>query len=125
MRAIAAVLAAPLLLAACAGPARDAAQRQARLDGYVGMSEAALTHQLGPPRSRQVSGDHTKLVYFRDYSEWVSGSPFDLDPPELLGLQYHAIAPVHLKWTCETSFDLAAGRVTAAHQHGTYCGGAA
>jgi hypothetical protein len=126
MRATAVLLlAAPLLLAACAGPAREAAESQARLAGYVGMSETALVHELGAPRLRTVSGDHTRLAYVSDYSQWVSGSPFDPDPPELLGLQYHSVPPRHMIWFCETTFDIVGGKVAAAHQRGNYCSGAA
>lgn len=122
---IAMMLAIPLLLAACASPAEIAAQRQARLDAYVGMSETALVHQLGPPASRQGEGAQSKLVYFTDYSQWWPGSPFDDEPPQLLGLQYHSIPPRLFIWSCETTFDIAAGKVVAAHQRGNYCGGAA
>jgi hypothetical protein len=125
MRVTALLLAAPLLLAACAGPAQLAAERQARLAGYVGMSEAALVYTLGPPADQTVSGDHVRLVYVKDYSEWVSASPFDQDPPELVGLDYHSVPPRLLTWSCETTFDLIGDRVTAAHQRGNYCGGAA
>ncbi len=126
MRMTAAMLvAAPLLLAACASPAQQAAERQARLAGYVGMSETALVHSLGAPTDRKVSGEHTRLAYFKDYSEWVSGSPFDQDPPELVGLDYHSIPPRLLIWSCETTFDVVGGKVAAARQSGNYCGGAA
>lgn len=119
------VLAVPLLLAACASPGQQAAERQARLARYVGMSEQALIAELGPPRQRQVRGDHESLAWVSDYSQWVAGSPFDPNPPELLGLQYHAIPPVHMVWYCETSFDIVAGKVSAARQRGNYCGGSA
>lgn len=126
MRVIAAMLlATPLLLAACASPDQLAAQREARLEGYVGISETALVRMLGTPVDRQVSGEHTTLAYFKDYSEWVQASPFNQDPPELLGLDYNGLPPRLLTWSCETTFDIVAGKVAAAHQRGNYCGGAA
>jgi hypothetical protein len=126
MRVTAAMLlAAPLLLTACASPAQLAAERQARLAGYVGMSETALVHMLGAPADRKVNGDHTTLAYLKDYSEWMQASPFDQDPPELLGLDYNGLPPHLLVWSCETIFDIVGGKVAAAHQRGNYCGGAA
>lgn len=126
MRVVAAILLAALpLLAACASPAQLAAEREAHLAGYVGMSELALVRSLGTPTYRKISGDHTRLGYFTDYSEWVSGSPFDQNPPELLGLEYHSVPPRHLIWSCETIFDIVGGKVATAQQHGNYCGGAA
>ena len=118
-------VAAALLLAACASTAQQAAERQARLAGYVGMSEPALLHKFGAPADRRASGDHVTLVYLKQYREWVQASPFNQDPPELLGLDYNGLQPRLLVWSCRTTFDLVGGKVTAAYQRGTYCSGVA
>jgi hypothetical protein len=110
-----------VLLAGCAGP--TPAELDARLSGYVGLSEAQLVGRLGVPTARDTAGDHTTLAYSRGYQEWVQASPFNQDPPELLGLDYNGMPPRLLTWSCETRFSLVAGRVTAAHQQGNYCGG--
>mgnify|MGYP001554869517 CR=1 FL=1 len=126
MRPLAAVLlTAPLLLAACASPAQLAAQRQARLAGYDGMSEAELVHTLGPPASETRAGDHTVMVYQHQYREWVQASPFNGTPPELLGLDYNGLPPILRVWSCDTTFELVGGKVAAAQQRGNYCGGTA
>ncbi|MBN8892849.1 MAG: hypothetical protein ABS99_10650 [Acetobacteraceae bacterium SCN 69-10] len=121
MRPIMMLLAAPLLLAACA--TSGAAEANARLAAYVGMSEADLVRSVGAPTSTSASGEHKYLAYNRTKSEWEQASPFNRNPPQLLGLDYNGLPPRLLVWSCETTFDIVGGKVAGASQRGNYCAG--
>lgn len=120
MRAVPLVMLMPLLLmAGCAGTSAPA--REARFAAMVGDTEAELVQALGPPSFVDQAHRQRVLVWRRDYQEWVQASPFNQDPPELLGLDYNGMPPRLLRWSCQRQFTMVDGKAAAYRQSGNDC----
>lgn len=113
------LLALPVLLAGCG--LDSAAARQSRYAAMVGGSEASLIAALGPPTGTRQAAGGKELLWTRKYTEWVQASPFNMNPPELLGLDYNGLPPHQLVWACQLRFGVAAGKVVSFAQSGNDC----
>ncbi len=118
-----------LLLAACAVP--SAAER-ARLDSMIGQSEAALLRSYGVPTRSYATGGGTFLAYEQSSTEIDPGfGGFDGFGPGgfgpyggfggFYGEGFGGVPTSVQTLTCQTTFEVAAGKVAAWSLHGDGC----
>lgn len=117
MRAAAAFVAFGLLLAGCTDAGR--AQHVAQMNHYLGMSETELIRARGVPARTVQTDGHRFLAY--------ETSQIDIWPPlpafgfGRFGDYGGMFPPQVVQWRCETTFELADGRVVAWRERGNNC----
>ncbi len=108
---------AALLLGGCV----SRAERDAALNAYVGLAETDLVRQLGvPDRSIETAGRRF-LAYEVKRTEILPGNPgyMGLAGPRYWGMG--GTPPQVLELACQTSFEIANGRVASWTQRGNAC----
>lgn len=122
-----AVLSATIL--AAAGCTDFAAQRAASLNALVGQPETAVVAQFGVPAKTFEAGGHRYLAYTATRSEVIGGGGFYGGGFGGYGYgggyggigAFTTIPTEIVARTCETSFDIVAGRVQGWALHGNAC----
>ncbi len=111
-----AVILGLLLVAAC--DPYELQHRKQELAAYVGVSEADLLRSMGvPTRSFEVGG-HRFLAYDQT-TQTITPPPY----PWSFGWGYGAGFPAEVvNYTCETTFEIADGRVINFSLRGNACG---
>lgn len=116
-------LLALLLLAGCASQAL--AERRAYLTSFVGGSEAALVRQMGVPTRTFEAGGEKFLAYDTRSVDVVPGfypSPwFGPGFGPWWGYPYAWSPPAVIARTCETTFEIKAGKVASFSMRGDGC----
>jgi hypothetical protein len=113
-----AALATLLLLTACDPHALQ--RREAALSAYVGYSEPDLVRSLGVPTRSFAAGGHRFLAY--EQSSVQIEPPLDPWRPWGFGWGYGGGFPAQVvQWTCETTFEVDAGRVVGFTLRGNAC----
>ena len=121
-------LAALAALAACA-PTR--AERLAALNRFVGEPEAAIVQAFGVPHRTYETGgirflayDERRLAYAPGYVSVapIGGVWHHGFGPGWYGYGYAAFPPPMIERLCETTFEVAQGRVRAVSLRGDACG---
>ncbi len=93
------------LLAGCA--AHDSSRAAARLSGLIGLPEAAVRERLGAPDRQSSADGRTYLIYDSNDVFFVPGTD--------------GIPPRRATFHCETTVEIAAGRMSGFDQHGSGC----
>ena len=108
------------LLAGCASFADQRAAREAELASYIGQSEADLVRSLGVPSRTLNTDGHRFLAYLDRRVDFVPGySPFR---PYRFGFGYGpAFPPQAIERSCETTFEIADGKVASFALRGNAC----
>lgn len=114
------ILAVALLATACA-PGFD---RRAYLSSLVGAPEAEVVRQMGVPSRTYETGGHKFLAYSEQRVDFVAGGPFFFGGAGFYGSRfgYGAFTPQVVERVCETTFDVAEGRVVTWALRGNACG---
>ena len=109
-----------VLLAGCTSYADQRAEREAQLASFIGQPEADLVRALGVP-SRQFDADgHRFLAYLDRRVDFVPGySPFR---PYRYGFGFApGFPPQAIERSCETNFEIIAGKVFSYSLRGNAC----
>jgi hypothetical protein len=112
------ILAVLLLLSACAG---GLAARRAALAPLVGQSEADLVRALGVPTRSFDSGGHRFLEYEARDVSIIPGLPGHGFGPWGSWGYYGAMPPQVVERVCDTTFEVANGRVASFTLRGNAC----
>jgi hypothetical protein len=119
--AVVAILGTLPLLAACGDPVLE--QRKAALGQLVGQTEAELVRQMGAPARSFESNGHRFLAYVEHRSElnpWTA--PWTQHGYRSGGFGGAEFPPEVLERACETTFEIADGRVQSFSLRGDACG---
>jgi hypothetical protein len=101
-----------LLVAAC--DPYELQHRKQELAGYVGVSEADLVRAMGVPTRTFEAGGHRFLAYDQT-TQTITPPPY----PWGYGAGFPAGV---VNYTCETTFEIADGRVISTSLRGNACG---
>ena len=114
----AALLSVLLLLAACDPYALQ--RREAALSAYVGMSESDLVRSFGVPTRTFETGGRRFLAYDEGSVNIIPGGPYAWRP---WGWGYYggAFPPQVVQTFCETTFEVANGKVVGFSLRGNAC----
>lgn len=116
-------LAVALLVTACA-PHLD---RRVYLSSLVGVPEAEVVRQIGVPTRTYETSGHKFLAYTEQRADYIAGGPFFFGGGFGGGFYgprfgYAAFPPQVIERVCETTFDIAEGRVLTWSLRGNACG---
>ena len=114
------VLTATLLLCACA-PGMD---RRAYLNTLIGQPESVAVQQLGVPSRAYETSGHKYLAFLEQRQDYLAGGPFLFGGGFYgRGFGYGAVFPSEvINRVCETTLDIANGRVLSWSLRGNACG---
>ena len=115
------ILATALLLAGCVNTAR--VEREAYLTQFVGQPEDELVRQMGVPTRTLETGGRKFLAYVQARMELYRPTPmFGAFGGGGIGYM-GSIRPTEMtERFCETTFELANGKVAGVRMHGNDCG---
>ncbi len=115
-----AVLALLLLTAACT----TGVDRRTFLNTLIGAPETEVVRQMGVPSRTYETGGHKYLAYSEQRADYIAGGPFLFGAGFYYGPRfgYAAFPPQVIERVCETTFDIAEGRVLTWALRGNACG---
>ncbi len=118
------MLIALLALAGCDNGQRIA-EREAYLGQFIGQNEADLVRQVGVPTRAVDAGGRRFIVYENRRVDFVPGPPIipygPFGPRYGFGYGYAAAPPQAVEFVCETTFEVAAGKVSGYSLRGNAC----
>jgi len=109
------------VLAGCANQALE--ERQAYYQQLVGQPEEQLVRELGVPTRTLESNGTRFLAYVESRSETVHPSPpFAMTRYPRPGYPMYLLPNEIVERSCETTFEIAGGKVAGWRMHGNGCG---
>lgn len=116
------ILIALLALAGCDNGQRIA-EREAYLGQFIGQSEADLVRQAGVPTRAVDAGGRRFIVYEDRRVDFIPGPPVMPYGPfgPRYGFGYAAAPPQAIEFVCQTTFEIADGKVAGFSLRGNAC----
>ena len=109
-----------LVLLTLTGCAESLAQRQARLQQFVGQPVNTVISAMGVPNRSYSANGVNYIAYLEQHIEVVPPAPI-VGPPWVFGW-YNPFPAQVVNWQCETTFTVAGGIVRGVSLHGNACG---
>lgn len=109
-----------LALLMLGGCAESLAQRQARLQQFVGQPVNNVISVMGVPNRSYSANGVNYIAYLEQHIEVVPPAPI-VGPPWVFGW-YNPFPAQVVNWQCETTFTVAGGIVRGVSLHGNACG---
>jgi len=109
-----------LALFTLTGCAESLAQRQARLQQFVGQPVNDVISVMGVPNRSYSANGVNYIAYLEQHIEVVPPAPI-VGPPWVFGW-YNPFPAQVVNWQCETTFTVAGGIVRGVSLHGNACG---